>query len=269
MTGPISAGEQQKLLAGYVLYDLSPEEATLVKQWIAADPAIAQEIDRLQQALELAYAPEPAQPPDHIKLDLLNAHRLAVPSDFASPPVIAPGRSATQLGWPSQEHHEPPPRRRLAAVLGAVAAMLIAGLGISNYVLWRSLQNAIAQQEAAEFRTVSLEATENNAADGSVTVALAPAELEALLEVNLPSLPEGQVYVLWTVLQPEAPFTTDEKGAILTHVFTGTEQRETTASVALPPVYRDSQWIKAIAITIEDAAAPQRHKSSPILIEML
>ncbi|MGB3614137.1 MAG: anti-sigma factor [Elainellaceae cyanobacterium] len=261
MTGSVSVDEQRELLAGYVLYDLSPDEAALVEQWIAIDPAIAEEIERLQQTLELTYAPKQTQPPDRLRASILNAYGSARQDD-----------PTPEIGIPVvRSSHQPQPRvtrrRRLTASLGAVAAMLIVGLSISNYVLWRSLQTAIAQQQTPEFRRVSLMSTD--AAAGSVTIELAPDDLKALLEADLPPLPEGKVYVLWTVLRPDAPFTADEKGAILTHVFAKNGQRTVEEAVALPPVYRDSRWIKAIAVTIEDGAAPQRHRSSPILIEML
>ncbi|WP_421656795.1 anti-sigma factor [Leptothermofonsia sp. ETS-13] len=59
--------------------------------------------------------------------------------------------------------------------------------------------------------------TESNA---SAVVVVNPNNLEATLEVkNLPPLPPGKVYALWTVLEPNAPFTKDEKKAILTEVF--------------------------------------------------
>lgn len=74
--------------------------------------------------------------------------------------------------------------------------------------------------------------------------------------------------MLWTVLQPDAPFTTDEKNAILTGVFAVDEQNK-SAKITLPPVYREQQWIKAIAITVEADDAPQENLSSPILMGSL
>ena len=114
--------EEQELLAGYVLYDLSPDEARLVEQWMAEDPAIAREIEQLQQAIEVAYGATPIEPPAALRASALQAYGTS-----AASPSPHPRRS---------------PRRRWQAGLGAVAALLIAGLGISNYVLWRSLQQA-------------------------------------------------------------------------------------------------------------------------------
>ena len=255
MTEPISTEELQWLTSGYVLYDLSLEEADTLEQLMASNPAIAQEIDRTQQALELAYACPEMQPPASLRASILNAYdaeRNTTPqAEFSS--TVVP--FSQRRGW--------------LAGLGAVAAMLIVGLSISNLVLWRSLQVLQAQQSTDDVLTVSLKPDDiGNAA--SVEVMIDPTDLQATLNVeNLPPLPEGQVYVLWTVVQPDAPFTVDDKDAILTQVFTVDDQGKTVEQMPLPRVYHHRQWLKAIAITIESADAPQRHESSPILIEML
>lgn len=253
MNKSMSREEIQQLIAGYVLYDLSPEEFETLQRLAATDLTIAQEIAELQEALESAYGPAEVQPPEGLWTSILAAQRApkAAPS-HSSPPSLASVRSR---------------RRRWGTGLGAMAAALIVGLGVSNYALWRSLQATQAQRDPAETITVFLEPTsaENPAV---ATVILNPDDLEATLTIeNLPPLPEGQVYVLWTVLQPDAPFTTDDKDSILTNVFTA--DSEANQPISLPQVYRDRQWLKAIAITVEAADAPQRHESSPILITML
>ncbi|MEO0409748.1 MAG: anti-sigma factor [Cyanobacteria bacterium P01_A01_bin.135] len=243
MTGLLSE-EQQELLAGYVLYDLSPDEMDQVEQWMAMDPAIAEEIEQLQQAAALAYLPEEVSPPPTLRRSILQAYQAAAQT----------GRARRPSGFRSHF--------RWAKGLGALAALLIAGLSVSNFFLWRSLQQA---QQPAKSLTVSLAPAENADPAGSATVTLVPATLEGQLTAQLPPLPESQVYVLWTVLEADAPFTTDEEGAILTHIFAG-EQKE---PIVLPPVYRDIRWVKSLAVTVEAAAAPQRHDSAPILIGQL
>lgn len=251
----MSSEQIQNLIAGYVLCDLSPEEAATLEQLAEHDPAIAQELEQMQQALELAYAPSEVQPPARLRTSILSAHEAA----------------QSQVAQSSASTFAPRVRRRWSwgKGLGAVAALLIAGLGISNIVLWRSLQTAQTQLQNTDALTVSLEPTEENSS-ASATVMIDPNTLQATLQVeNLPPLPEGQVYALWTVLQPDAPFTTDAKNAILTEVFTVDEQGQESAQIALPPVYQDRQWVTAIAITAESAEAPQRHEASPILITPL
>ena len=259
----MSSEELQRLIAGYVLYDLSPEEAAIFEPLLTTNPAIAQEVERMQKALESVYASPEVQPPDYLRASILSAHQ-AIPY----PPLKLRSPEASPFALPAPQTTR---RRGWITGLGAVAATLIVGLSLSNYVLWRSLQALQAQQQTADFLTVSLEPTED-VISASATVTIDPDTLKATLRVeNLPPLPEGQVYVLWTVLQPDAPFTTDDKNAILTEAFTVNEQDtlEQLEQFPLPPVYRNRQWVKAIAITVEAADTPQRHESSPILIEML
>ena len=264
MAESMSSEELQQLIAGYVLYDLSPEEAATLEQLMATNPAIAQEVDRLQQSLELAYAPAAVQPPDSLRAAVLRAAAATTqPAQAATGLSVVPPTAA-----PSSQ---PGRRRGWLAGLGAVAALLILGLGISNILLWRALQATRNQMQATDVLTVSLAPAEgSSAASASAMVRLDLDNLEATLNVeNLPPLPEGQVYVLWTVLQPDAPFTTDDKNAILTEVFTAENPVDGGVAVALPGVYRDLDWVKALAITVEAADSPQQHRSSPILIETL
>ncbi|NJN30858.1 MAG: anti-sigma factor [Synechococcales cyanobacterium RM1_1_8] len=168
---------------------------------------------------------------------------------------------------------------------GAVAAAIIVALALSNYALWRSLQSQrlqLAQLSApplstSEKLTLSLQTTEllNNthaqAEQVKALVEISPAELTGKLTLeNLPPLQPGQVYVLWTVLDPAAPFTTDPKGAILTQVFTVNGEGPQSQSLNLPLAFQQApNQVRAMAITIEDAAAPQGHQAAPILIQEL
>jgi hypothetical protein len=269
MTTSISSEELQNLIAGYVLYTLSPEEAIVFEQ-LADDPAIANEIEKMQEALELAYAPSEIQPPSELRAAVLHAARESVSRTSAPSTNSSLVINERPILSPTIQGNRP---RRWLMGLGAIAAALIAALGISNVVLWRSLRLARAQLEmqtpVAEGMTVSLSPTEDgNAAE--VTILIDSDGLRATLNVeDLPPLSEGQVYVLWTVLQDDAPFTTDDKNAILTETFTVSNQGTQSEQIPLPPVYRDSQWVKAIAITVESADAPQAHESSPILIQTL
>lgn len=261
MTMSMSPEELQHLIAGYVLYTLSPEESAILDDLMRTNPDIHTEIERMQTALELTFMPSDVQPPEQLRSQILNLARQgslqsSEPSSInAAPiPLFAP-RQTQRRGW--------------IISLGAIAASLVVGLSISNYMLWRSLQFARSQLQPSEAVTVSLEPTADDS-PVAATVAIDPANLQATLNIeNLPPLPEGQVYVLWTVLEADAPFTTDAKNAILTETFTVDDQETQLQQIALPPVYRDRRWVKAIAITVEAAEAPQRHEASPILIQML
>lgn len=244
MTKSSSENELQRLMAGYVLYNLTPEEAASLAVLMADNPMIVQEIEQLQKILEQAYAPSVIPPPAHLQERLFET--ALVPS-------------------------VPRLRRWRISRWGLLAAGLIVGLGISNAVLWRSLQTMQAQLQPTTERTVVLTSAADAIPDTtSVLVEIDPGTYQATLTgENLPALPPGKVYALWTVLQPEAPFTKDAKNAILTQTFTADEQGQVSLQIPLPGVYQNFQWIRAIAITVESAEAPQRHEASPILIETL
>ncbi|AFY30613.1 anti-sigma factor domain-containing protein [Calothrix sp. PCC 7507] len=248
MRGSIPPEDLQELLAGYVLGDISPTEARQIEQLIASDPAIASEITQLQQVLESTHNTPEINPPPALKEAILAAYQ--------------PAREEYThklLAW----------RRNWPKGLGVVAAMLILGLSISNYLLWRALQTSRAEIAQIQPLTLVLQPIAVNT-PASVKVKVNPQKLEATLTVkDLPPLSPGKVYVLWTVLAPNAPFTTDTKNAILTQVFTVDADGNLSRQIPVPPVFRQQGIVKAVAVTVEDATAPQRHKSSPILIQQL
>ncbi len=236
----MTSEQLQLLIAGYVLGDLSSNEAKEFEQLLATNPAIVQEVVAMQQALELSYAPPEVSPPSKLRSQLM-AYK-ATPSP----------RPVARLSLPVR-------------TIGAFAAALIVALGFSNYHLWRSLQVMQAQVKQAEILTYSLQP--KNATFSSATVEVNPNKLEARLKAeNLPALPPDKVYVLWTVLKKGAPFTTDKKNAILTEVFGVDAKGNVSKQITMPVAYRTKNAISAIAITTEDATAPQKHAGAPILI---
>lgn len=253
MTGSISPEQLQHLLAGYVLYDLSAEESATLAELLATNPALQRDIDQLQQALEVVYDGDPASPPTHLRAALLQSavkSAKARADSVGTTPILRP-RSWGQL-W------------------GAAAAALIAGLSLSNLLLWRTLQLERASQPETETLTIALGSPES-AGQGQAQVVINPDTLAgSLTGENLPPLEPGSVYVLWTVVDPNATATVDQKNAILTTVFTVDGQGRVSQPIDLPPVYRrDRNLVRAIAITKERAAAPQAHLSPPLLIQPL
>ena len=249
MTRSLSPDQLQQLLAGYSLYNLSPEESATLAALLAADGTLQQELDQLQTVLELAHDATPTPPPAHLRHAVLQAARAQAP--VASP--LAPARSSRPWGrW-----------------MGAAAAALIAGLSLSNILLWRTLQLERASQ-TQDLITVALGASDS-AAPAQAEVVINPDTLAgSLTGENLPPLEPGNVYVLWTVVDPDAQLTLDDKNAILTTVFTVDEAGRVSQPIDLPAVYRrDFNLVRAVAITQENAAAPQAHRSPPILIQPL
>lgn len=237
----------QLLIAGYVLGDLSPEEVKEFEQLLANNSAIAQEVAQMQKALEVTYAPPEVAPPSHLRAKVLDANtRLSHPQ---TTPRTTPRSS---FSW--------------RQAMRVAAAGLIIVLGISNYRLWQSLQAVQAIRQSQPL-TYSLQAKDTPA---SATMVVNPNTLEASLNANnLPPLPPGKTYVLWTVLPQDAPFTTDDKNAILTAVFAVDASGNASETITVPKVYRYQNLVTAVAVTVEDATAPQKHVGSPILIVKL
>lgn len=247
----MDADELQLLIAGYVLCDLSPEEMIAFEQRLAHDPNLALAVAQLQHALEAAYDTPEVAPPEHLKSAILAAHSTASPPQRRQ---NAPARTRSTGRW--------------TRWLGATAAALIAGLGFNNYRLWQEVKTLRSEAPTSTL-AFTLQPTDTALA-ASAQVVVNPDTLEAALTVTgLPPLPPGKVYVLWTVVAPNAPFTTDQKNAILTQVFTVDGEGQLSQEIPVPKVYRDPATVKAIAVTIESADAPQRHVAAPILIERL
>jgi anti-sigma-K factor RskA len=242
--------ELQLLIAGYVLGDLSPEEAREFERLMAENPAIAGEITQMQNALEFTYAPPEVTPPAHLRSTILDKARSA--DSGITPPSVS----------------KPRKRYRWRSVIEVAAAALIVALGISNYRLSQALKTARAETEQYAV-TYALAATKADSR-GTATLAVNPNDLEATLVVkDLPPLPPGKAYCLWTVLKPNAPFTTDNKKAILTKPFQVDDRGNFSENIPVPEAYRRSELVTRVAITIEDANAPQKHQGTPIIATQL
>ncbi|MBD1824273.1 anti-sigma factor [Cyanobacteria bacterium FACHB-DQ100] len=247
MSWSMASEHLQLLIAGYVLGDLDSNEAAEFEQLLIDHPAIAEEVNRMQKALDLSSGSPEVNPPAHLRSAILAAQErpLAAP-EAANRPV------RRSLRW--------------SQVLNVAAAVLIVALGISNYQLRQALQTSQTETERLATLVYSLQATKaGNAA--SATVAIDPNRLEAVLTVrNLPPLPPGQVYALWTVVKQDAPVTTDSKSAILTDVFTVDAEGKMSQSIAVPTVFRSANLVSTVAVTIEDATAPQKHEGKPVMM---
>ena len=255
MAEPMSNEEQELLVAGYVLGDLDAEEAAILSRQFAANPSLWRKAQQLQSSLEVVFSPSEIAPPAHLKAAILQQAQV---------------QSSATSNVVSNTYAESSARRRFVSapwlkVWSGIAALIIGGLSISNFLLWRALRSsrfALDNQAKLEF---VLEAEDTNASASAILIA-DPNMLKATLTVeNLPPLPADQVYVLWTILKENASYTTDDKNAILTQVFTVDETGQFTDDILLPRAYVEEGIVSAIAITAEDADAPQKHESPPIL----
>lgn len=250
MSGSTASEHLQLLVAGYILDDLDPDEAAAFEQLLNENPVIAEEVSRMQKVLELSYAPPEAQPPSHLRSVILSAH--APQTSTVPTQAVASKTTRRTFSW--------------SQIINVAAAIVIVILGINNYRLWQMLQASQTETQRLAMRVYSLQAT-SNSNSASATVEVDPNRLEAVLTVqNLPPLPPGKVYALWTVVRPNVPVTADDKSAILTEVFTVDAQGRFSQAIAVPEVFRSENWVTNVAVTIEDAAAPQKHQGKPVMI---
>lgn len=278
---PIEPIEVDWLLAGYVLNDLDADEAAaLAQRWDEA--AIQQTLQELQTSWDLVNLPAPVQPAAALRSRILaEADPAARSLDSAPPEPLAlsaasesalpspPFTRSTRSTWWAEVQQLP----RWAQRAGWAAAAIIAALTASNWWLWRSLQTQQAQAPGRPIVVVLRTANQESPAgrtNAAVAIEVDPSRMVGRLRVDqLPPLAPGKVYVLWTVVDPQAPFTTDHKNAILTHVFSVNQPSDRVQNLVLPKAFLDLEYVKALAISVEDAKAPQRHQSPPILIERL
>lgn len=279
MTEVLLSEQQEALLAGYVLGDLSPAESLVLQQMLADNPSLQKELNALQLSLDRVYGVT-AEPPAHLKGHLLS--KVASPAVSSSVEMLAAGDSD---GWLRSRQMV----RWMVGGLGAIAAGWIGLLSVQNYTLRqavRSLQRDLTAARSTEqapstgsaLNVVLKPAAPDEPADtptrelinAQIDLVIDPDALSGVLTAEgLPPLESDQVYVLWTVVQPDVPVTTDEKGAILTTVFTVDAAGRRRQPIVLPSVFEEVSRVKALAVTIESAAAPQEHQSSPILIQPL
>lgn len=258
--------ELELLIAGYVLGDLDASEMVEFEQMLAENPAIGETVAQMQKALELSYAPPEIAPPAHLRSAILAASNLEPEVSAASTPEFTSPGSIVLPERQISERQTPYRAFSWNKAWSVAAALLVAILGINNYRLWQTLQATQTETQSSTSLTYTLHGTEpgNPAA---ATLVVNPDRLNAELTIkDLPPPPPGKTYVLWTVLQPNAPFTVDDKNAVLTEVLRLNDQGYIEETIVVPEVYRSSQFVAKVAITLEDATAPQAHVGSPILI---
>ena len=245
---------EQLLISGYVLGNLSPAEAQLFQEMLAENPALIEQVTVMQQALDAAYTPPEIAPPATLRDRLLataNARKTNIESE------VLPAANNAEVRTRSQSN-------LLGKILGAIALALIAVLGIANYRLWQTIQTT--QIDSQIDRNTYLLRGEGLSETTAAKLVVDGDRLNAtLIANNLPSLPPGKVYALWTVVGKDVPYTTDDKGAILTAVFQVDESGNFVREIAVPQPHLEPRTINKIAITVEDELSPQAHRGSIFL----
>jgi anti-sigma-K factor RskA len=222
MTRPTYDPNSTDLVAGYILDDLSPEEADRLNQALAETPDLHREIAAFGEAFSLIpYDMRLLEPSANLKAKILSAASQSIPDTSCETPqsnvVPMPRRS-----W----------KRWMPAISTGIAAIAVAALGLSQVQLRQQSQQSIALQQRLEGeltilrselkanqRTIALLSqpdTQMYALAGATSTPknsrLATARLLAkpgdrnvtLVAQALPKLPDNQIYRLWAVAAPKA-----------------------------------------------------------------
>lgn len=192
MSNPSPSEQIEELAAGYVLDDLSPEEAELLEQALRDHPELNTRANFLQDAFTaLPYDLPEAVPPPHLWANILQAAQAA---DHPVLTVVEPLRQMPRIAWV-----------RLA---GGLAALVAIALGLDNLRLRQELQ--LARQTDPErvatilqrpnSRLVALRASNTSEAVGTLLFTPGKWQEVVLSLQNLPPLPPGEIYRLWLTL---------------------------------------------------------------------
>lgn len=240
MTEPLFPEALEELMAGYVLGNLSSEEAEELSRVLKENPELATEVASLQEVLEvMPYALPDIAPPSHLYDSILEA--------AATNPVAFPNKIVAANPHALLREKLKLFSLRWSPIIGSVAALLALAIGLDNYRLRQQIttleaqvvrqKDVIAMLQQPNTHLVSLKGmAQASAASGSIVVT--PGEPKAVLILkNLPVLPKGQFYQLWSVINEEIvaweQFNTNEKGTVFVKLSLPTNGEVTTLVVTV------------------------------------
>lgn len=228
---------REELIAGYVLGNLSPEEAEEFNRLLAAHPNLMREVDRLQETLELLpYGLSQATAPQHLRTKILDAVEL---------PTLS--KPLQRFSW--------------GKVVAMVAAISAIALSIENYVLRRELvvfQDAIAVLQNSETHLFMVSGQGENAnATGNILMNLD--ESTAIVAVqNLPLPPQGQAYWLWAIVDGKTQLCGQFN---ILNADRGFDQ------ILMPSeIYQEGSKVSKLFITLESTQPPKSPIGSVVMV---
>jgi len=209
---PLSEDEQM-LVAGYVLGDLTDDEVAQLERLMASNPAILTELQAMQTSYaSVPQAIAPVAPPPQLRDSIQHAFaQTSAPVPATSDPTSVPSPAAPTRR-PNQQPNQRPNQRQwvrsLLRLLGGAAVLATLALGTDNWRLRSQLR--LAQQVSPDrvaailqqpnSRLISLAGNETDAAG---TLLFTPGRWQEVIVSlgNLPPLPPEQIYHMWLGLE--------------------------------------------------------------------
>lgn len=220
--------DRTDLVAGYILDDLSPEEAARLNQALAESPQLYEEIESFQEAFSLLPYDMPIlEPSARLKDKILSAASQPITgaSLESSHDNVVPLANPSHRSW----------KRWIPAISTSIAAIAVIALGINQVLLGRQFQQTAALQQQLEATNTELKRLKSELQANQATIArlsepntqvfslvgatsnpkngrLATARLFAkpgddtvtLVAQDLPKLSDNQIYRLWAVATPKS-----------------------------------------------------------------
>ncbi len=250
MTAPLPPEYLEELLAGYVLGNLSPEEAEDLQRILLDRPELVAEVQILQEVLAvLPYALPAMEPSSQLRQNILDALTVNNSLDYdLNQSINNQSHLNNQMTRPSWRRSIP-----WRKVIGGLAALVAVAIAVDSYRLRQQVvamqrqisgqRDLIAMLQQPNTRLVSLKGMDQ-AVTASGNIVVTPGEPKAVLILqNLTPLPDGQAYQLWSIVNnqkiPWEQFRVDQKGTVF-------------VKLSLP----ENQAVTRLAITVELSPPP-------------
>ena len=258
MTAPLPPEYLEELLAGYVLGNLSPEEAEDLQQILLDRPELVAEVQVLQEVLAvLPYALPVMEPSSQLRQSILDALIVNNSLDHSQENSLdhALNQSINNQSNPRNKANRPSWQRSIPwrKVIGGIAVLVAVAIAVDSYRLRQQVtamqrqisgqRDLIAMLQQPNTRLVSLKGMDQ-AVTASGNIVVTPGESKAVLILqNLSPLPDGQAYQLWSIVNnqkiPWEQFRVDQKGTVF-------------VKLSLP----ENQSVTRLAITVELSPPP-------------
>ncbi|WP_235401428.1 anti-sigma factor [Rubrobacter aplysinae] len=182
----------EELKEAYALDSLSEGERQEVERYLAENPSARAEVEDLSQvAALLALAPREEEPPARLRRNLMSRVR-----SEAEDSESGETSGSAEFSGRGREHRGGRARRLLGArrLAAAAAVVAIVGLGVWNV----SLQSEV--QDLRDFQMSAYELQGSGEAESAHGQVVEIGDRGAMMvAADLPSLPEGKTYEMWSI----------------------------------------------------------------------